>query len=191
MGYTRGLDHPRAFQLNWLGAQVVEQSDTTTEQDGHQVDMDFVKQSGLEALLGDAGGAYRDTLVPCNLPGLLNGAFYAVGDESERRSFLDPFLRNGMGNHDDWYVHRVSAMPRIGDVKCPASCHQSPDCIGGFFEKPGAGRADFEDHLTARHYKIGVAAGVPLKEPLSAIAHRSFRTIIRSGNKAIQRHRHI
>jgi hypothetical protein len=35
-------DHPGALELNCLRAQVVEQSDTRTQQDGYQIDMDFI-----------------------------------------------------------------------------------------------------------------------------------------------------
>jgi hypothetical protein len=98
MSYTRGLDHPRAFQFDWLWTQVVEQPDTTAKQNRHQVDYYFVKQPRLEALLEDTRGAYGDILVPRGLLCLANGAFNAVGDKGERRSVLDPFLRDGMGN---------------------------------------------------------------------------------------------
>jgi len=64
MGDARGLNHPDAFQFNWLNAKLLEQSDTRAEQDGHQGDMDFVQQSSLEALLGDARGRYGDILLP-------------------------------------------------------------------------------------------------------------------------------
>ncbi|GEM_PF-5911028 len=46
--------------------------------------MDFVKQSGLEALLGDARAGDGNTLVPGGLLCLPDGTFNAVGDENER-----------------------------------------------------------------------------------------------------------
>ena len=42
MRYTGGLNYSYGFQFNWLNAQVVEQAGTLSEQDGHEVDMDFV-----------------------------------------------------------------------------------------------------------------------------------------------------
>ena len=45
MGYARRLDHPRAFQLNWRSLQAIEQPDTIAEQNGHQIDVDFVEKS--------------------------------------------------------------------------------------------------------------------------------------------------
>lgn len=89
MRYPTGFFHLRAFQFNWRSRQVFEQSDTCAEQDGHQVDMDFVKQSRFYALLRDTCGGYGDVLVACDRFCLFNGAFNAVGDEREQRSFLD------------------------------------------------------------------------------------------------------
>ena len=84
MCHTRGLDHPGAFQFNWFCAQVVEISDTLSEQDGHQVDAYFVNQPGLDALLHNIRAVYRDILVAGDRSGLFNGAFNAVRDERER-----------------------------------------------------------------------------------------------------------
>ena len=44
--YPGGLDHPRAFQSDGFGPQMLEQSDTPSEQDGHQIDVYLVKKSG-------------------------------------------------------------------------------------------------------------------------------------------------
>jgi hypothetical protein len=54
MGYPRGFDHPRTFQLDRPRSQMVEQSDAVPEQDGHQVHVYLVEESGPDALLGDA-----------------------------------------------------------------------------------------------------------------------------------------
>ncbi len=83
---TRGLDEPYAFQFDWLSTQMLEQSDTRSEQDRRQVDMDFVEQPGLEALLRDTRRGYRHMLVACGLLCLTNGAFNAVSDECEWRT---------------------------------------------------------------------------------------------------------
>ena len=84
---------------------MVEQSNARAEQDGHQVDMDFLKQSGFEALLHNRRGGYHNMFFACNRFCLFNGAFHAVGDEGDRPSFLDPFWRS-------------MALVRPGDV-CP------------------------------------------------------------------------
>ena len=66
--------------------------DTPSEQDGHQVDMYFVEQSGLDGLLRDTSGAYGDVLILRDRSCLLDDALDAVRDERERRSFVDSFL---------------------------------------------------------------------------------------------------
>jgi hypothetical protein len=67
MGNSCRLDHAGAFQLN-SSIQVVEQADTCAQQERHQVDMDFVEQSGLEALLHNRGGGNDDTLLSGDCP---------------------------------------------------------------------------------------------------------------------------
>ena len=83
---------------------MLEQSNTPSEQDGRQVDVYLVKQSGSYALLGDASGAYGDILVLCDRSCLLDGALDAVGDEREGRSFVDPFLGDRLGDDEDRYA---------------------------------------------------------------------------------------
>ena len=39
MGYTRGFHHFHLFQLNVLGAYVVEQADAFAEQYGHELNL--------------------------------------------------------------------------------------------------------------------------------------------------------
>jgi hypothetical protein len=81
MRHPSALDHPRALQVNRPGAEVVEQADAASEQDGHQVDVDLVQEPRPEALLHDAGGAHAHVLIAGNRFGLLEGAFQAVGDD--------------------------------------------------------------------------------------------------------------
>ena len=110
MGYTTGFDHPRAFESDGFGPQMLEQSDTPSEQDGHQVDVYLVKKSGSDALLGDTSRAYGDVLVPRDRSCLLDGALDTTRDERERRSFGNLLLWNRMANNKDRYVQGVSVL---------------------------------------------------------------------------------
>ncbi len=112
MCYARSLDHSGAFQFNWLSAEMLEQSDALSQQDGHQIDGYFVKQSHFYALLHDLRGGYDDILIPCCMFCLANGTFNAICDEGERRSSLDPFLWDAMGNNKARYVttRRISGL---------------------------------------------------------------------------------
>src|SRR5918997_4274003 len=98
------LDHPGALQLYRLGAQMVEQPDAPSEQDGHQVYVYLVEQPRPDALLRDASGAHGDVLVARDRFRLLDGAFDAVRDERERRSFVNPFSGDGVGDDEGRYA---------------------------------------------------------------------------------------
>ena len=139
MGYARSLNYPGRFEFNLLRAEVIEQSNTVTEQDGRQVDPDFVQQAQLQALLCDTRAAYTDILIPCGFLCLTNGAFNAIRDESEGRPFLDPFLWDGMSDDKTRSTAWGVATPRIGDVEHPPSRHHRPK-RGPFLSKEfGAG----------------------------------------------------
>jgi len=58
----------------------------------YQVYVYLIEEPGLDALLHDARGTHADVLVTCNRLRLVQGAFESVGDERERRSFVDPVL---------------------------------------------------------------------------------------------------
>ena len=178
------LDHPGALQLDRLGAQVVEQSDAVPEQDGHQVYVYLVEEARSDPLLRDAGGAYTDGLVACYRFRLLYGAFDAVRDERERRSFVNPFLWERMGNNKDRYVHGVPATPRIGYVERPPSRHQRPYRLH-LLKDLGAGRRDLERHRTARHFIVGISAEVPRKDPLAALAEGPLGAVVRPSDETI------
>ena len=128
MRNPRSLDHPGAFQFNGYCAQVVEQSDTVTQQDGREIDVDFVEQPGLDALLCDTRAAYGDIRAPCCFLCLANGAFNTVGDEGERRSFLEPLLWGGMRDDKTRSTSWGVATPRMGDVEHPPPRHHCSDC---------------------------------------------------------------
>jgi hypothetical protein len=74
MNYSGGLDHPSVLQFDRSRAQVIKQRNTSSEQDGYQVDVYLVEESRPDALLRDAGGAHGDVLVVRDRFRLLDGA---------------------------------------------------------------------------------------------------------------------
>ena len=72
MGYTRGFYDLGPLQLYVFWPEVVEQPDPTTEQNGHDVHVYLIQQSGLETLLNQARRANRDVFVSSHLPGLVD-----------------------------------------------------------------------------------------------------------------------
>jgi hypothetical protein len=92
---TRGFDHTRLFQHNLLGAEMIEQSDTFTEQYGHKVNHHLIDKSGFDALLRHICAAHEiDVLLARRLLSLLYGALDTVGDERERGRTLWNVLRD-------------------------------------------------------------------------------------------------
>src|SRR5919112_1235690 len=144
---------------------MLEQSDTPSEQDGHQIDVYLVKKSGPYRLLRDASRAYSDVLVLRDRFRLLDGALDAIRDERERRSFVGPFLGDRVGDDEGRYAQGGSATPPVGDVERPPSRHKRPHLAVRLPEELGALRRDLEYHLGTGQSVVGVAAGVPRKEP--------------------------
>jgi hypothetical protein len=106
---------------------MLEQSDTPSEQDGHQVDVYLVEQLSLDTLLRDIRGSYGDVvLVTCDRSCLLDGALDTIRNERERRSFVDPSLGDRVGDDEGRYTQEGSATPPIGDVESPPSRHEHP-----------------------------------------------------------------
>src|SRR5262245_55382382 len=58
----RRLDRPDSLQFDPLAGDALEEADTVTQQDRHQVDLELIEQTGLEAL-ADNGGASPDANV--------------------------------------------------------------------------------------------------------------------------------
>src|SRR5215216_6540017 len=83
---------------------MLEQSNTPSEQDGHKIYVYLVKNSCPEALLHDARRPHRHVLLTRNRFRLLHGALDTLRDERERRSLVDPFLWDRMGDDEGRYA---------------------------------------------------------------------------------------
>src|SRR6476620_11798945 len=124
MRNPRALDNLGALQLDRFRA-VVEQSDAVPEQDRHQIEVYLVEKSRSDALLHQVRTDYADVLVTCDRFRLRDSVFETVRNERERRSFVNPLLRNRMGKYKYRHSQRMSAAPPMGEVECPPSRHQS------------------------------------------------------------------
>src|SRR5919202_3409054 len=190
MGYPRRLDHLRAFQFDRTRAQVVEQPDSVPEQDGHQVYVYLVEESGPNALLRDAGGAHGDILLACYRFRSLYGVFdAAIRDERERRSLVNPSPWESMGDDEGGYAQGGSATPPVGDVERPPSRHERSHLAVRLLKELSALRRDPEHHLGTRQPVFGVAARIPVEEPHPTLAQWVLWSIVRPGDEPIQRHR--
>src|SRR3954464_14446639 len=84
--------------------------------------MQFIEQTGFEALLHDAGGADNNVLIPGGVLRLANSTFNSIGDKRKRRSFRGPFLWNCMSDNKARRSRRVAA-PGLRDIKGSAPPH--------------------------------------------------------------------
>src|SRR5215212_416671 len=140
---------------------MVEQPDTLPQQNRYQIYVYLLEQTRPDALLHDARCAHGYVLLSGDLLGLLYGALDAVGDEGERRSLVDPFLGDRMGNHEARHAQGRTATPSVGDVEGPAPRHKCPHLAVRLSKDLGALGRDLEYHLGTRQPVFGVAAGVP------------------------------
>src|ERR1700694_3440658 len=115
--------HLRVFQRNRCNLEMFKQADTVTKQERYQVDVDFVEQSSVEALLHNRRGSHHDLFDACDHFCLYNSRLEAVGDESHRPFLLDPFRWGAMGHDNDWGAHGMVASPSISELVQSASSH--------------------------------------------------------------------
>lgn len=113
LGYHRRLDNAGYLEIDSSRREVVEQADTFAKDDGNQVDVDVVQQSGPEALLQSSRGAHFDVLVSGGHLRLTNGTLNPVCDKGERRFLPDQLVGNGM-DKTKAPARRVEYRPRPG-----------------------------------------------------------------------------
>src|SRR5215211_4053685 len=120
------FDHPFSLQLYGRTSEMVEQPYTISEQYGHQVDGDFVEEFGPDALLRDACGAHGDALVARYGLRLCDGALDAICDECVRRTFVDPFLGDRVGDDESRHTQGRVTTPPVRDIESPTSRDERP-----------------------------------------------------------------
>src|SRR5829696_7899683 len=95
--------------------------------------MDLIHQTCIEALLEDTGRTDHNIFIACSFLCLANGTLHPIGDKSERRSFVDPFLGDVMSDDKSRRSGWMST-PGVGDIKGLASPHTCAVCFDGLFE---------------------------------------------------------
>src|SRR5215212_3749314 len=120
------LDHSCALELYGRRSQMVEQPYTPSEQYGHEVDGDFVEEPGPDALLRDARGAHGDALVARYGLRLLDRALDAISNERVRRSLVDPFPGNRVGDDEGRHAQGRITTPPVRDIEGPPSRYEGP-----------------------------------------------------------------
>ena len=171
--------HLRVFQGNGCYLEMFKQADTVTKQEWYQVDVDFVEQSSVEALLHNRRGSYHDVFDACDHFCLFNSAFNAISYESHRPFLLDPFRWGSMGHDNDRGTHGMVASPSSGELVQSASGHYCSGRVDGVIEPLDAFRCDLEFLLLLAYREgiLGIAARHPGKEVLEVFVGPGDKTV--------------
>ncbi len=108
---------------------MLEQSDTITDQYGHEVNLYFVKKSSLYVLLSGIRAHQSDIFVTCGCFGLFKGAFDTVSDEGKRRSsFLGQLFSSIMRKYKTRHLKGRVIVPRPLPNAERSSAHHNCPC---------------------------------------------------------------
>src|SRR5436190_1963249 len=97
-------DHRRVAKNDWRAGEAVEESNSRAKKNRRDVDVDFVEEPRIQALLDGVGAVDPDGLRGSGGFGLVHGAFDAVGDEAVERH-----------GHDCYNLRHCVLLSRDGD----------------------------------------------------------------------------
>src|SRR4051812_39885030 len=109
-------DHRRVAKDGWRAGEVVKESSPGAKKDRREVDVDFVQEASIQALLDGVGAVDPDGLPGGGGLGLAHGAFDAVGHEVDSRVGSRPSGGDVVGQDECWSPSVISA-PALGDVE--------------------------------------------------------------------------
>src|SRR3954463_13974913 len=110
------LDHRRVAKDGWRAGEVVEESNPGAKKNRRDVDLEFVEEAGIQALLDGVSAVDPDGLPAGGGFGLVHGAFDAVGHEVDGRVGSRPSGGDVVGEDEGWSPGVISA-PALGDVE--------------------------------------------------------------------------
>ena len=97
-------DHRRVAKDGWRAGEVVEESDSGAKKYRREVDVDFVEEASVQALL-DGVRAVDPDVLPGQRLGLVHGAVDAVGHEVDSRVGSRPAGGDVMSKDECWSRH--------------------------------------------------------------------------------------
>ena len=109
-------DHRRVAQDGWRADEVVEEPDSRAQKHRRHVDVNFVEEASVQALLNGVGAVDPDGLPGGCGSGLFHGAFEAVGHEVDGRIGSRPSGGDAVSEDERWSPGVISA-PALGDVE--------------------------------------------------------------------------
>jgi hypothetical protein len=175
MRYVPCLQPPHQFEFDVVRAKPVEQASPPAEQDRHEMDLHLAEQPRPQQRLRRAGTVHHHVATARCGPGPL-GAVFDVGDEL-RAARRDICVVEIMGEDEDRHAVVVITLPAPGQLEgAPAGDHRA--CRHGLAE-----------HLSARAIRHPVVH--PVEQPTAVAAQLLARTVVRSGDEAVQGHGHV
>src|SRR3954469_14903654 len=102
-------NHRRIAEDGRRAGQVVEQSNSGAEKNRRDVDVDFVEEASIQALLNGVGAVDPDGFPRGGGLRLVPGAFDAVGHEVDSRLGSRPSSGDVVGQHKRWSPRVISA----------------------------------------------------------------------------------
>lgn len=117
MCYADASNDRRIAQDDWCASKVVEESNSRTEQECHDIHMDLVEQASVQQLLNSASAVDSHGLPSGSGFGLLHSTLDAIGHEVDSRVRSRPSCGNAVGQHECRTPGVISA-PAIGSLKC-------------------------------------------------------------------------
>src|SRR5207247_4580256 len=102
-------DHRRYDKYNWRADEAVEEANSGAKKNRRDVDVDFVEEPSIQALLDGVGAVDADGLPGGGGFGLVHGAFDAVDHEVYSRVGSRPSGGDVVGKYECWSTGVVAA----------------------------------------------------------------------------------
>src|SRR4051812_38862322 len=116
MGNADARDHRRVAKDGWRAGEVVKESHSGAKKKRRDVDVDFVEEASIQALLDRVSAVDRNGLPGSGGFGFVHGAFDAVGHEVDSRVGSRPSGGDAVGKDERWSPGVISA-PAVCDVE--------------------------------------------------------------------------
>lgn len=183
VGNADARDHRRVAQDDWRAGEAVEESNSGAKKNCHDVDVDFVEEPGVQALLDGVGAVDPNGLPGGGGLGLVHSAFDAIGHEVDRRVGSRPAAGDVVGKDECGSPSMISA-PALGDVESVSTGEHGPKFGRETAQVLGARPGYLERH--------GIrASGVDFDVPRGEVPVEHFgHAIVEIGDVAIERHGH-
>src|SRR5829696_865175 len=183
VGNADAGDHRRVSKDGWRACEVVEKSNSGAKKNRRDVDVNFVEEAGIQALLDGVGTVDRNGLPGGSGFGLVHGAFDAVGHEVDSRVGSRPSGGDVVGKYECWSPGVISS-PAVGDLERASTGEHGTKFGPETAKVVGARPGHLERHGVR---PSGVEFDVPRGEvPVEHFGH----AIVEVGDVAVERHGH-